>query len=148
MDFIAKHSGAGDPFASAGHAAEIGIGRFRDEIEFLRSSLTGRAKFDEPAYWRLHTEHISAYRPLPMGPRREPVPETTRIWFYLHDETRDWIQGRTQPTGPWDPQRPIPHAIDASLRLLKSVGLDPIRSAGFACDRTDLLRRYHAAAKA
>ncbi|MFA5943493.1 MAG: hypothetical protein WC876_03395 [Candidatus Thermoplasmatota archaeon] len=146
LDWVDANSGPCQIFNSPGHAAMLGIGRLQDELAFLASTCKENGvRFEWAAIKATYAAILGEYAPHPVGrPRKDAIAlNRRRPWMYLHRDVLQWINECTEEHGLFSASDPIPHAIEAGLRLLRSADTnDAVRSSRFAFDGVALWAHY------
>jgi hypothetical protein len=141
--FAKAELGPGRLASSISHYAELGIGLIQDEVALLQAWCKASGKrFDEKRYWRIHAAELEASVPRQGRPRKGDTTERVLISLYLDADMMDWIRKRAQPDGPFASHSPVPHAVEAGMRLMEQHATGRHRVARYGFDEDDLVKRY------
>jgi hypothetical protein len=133
-------------FVSQAHGFTTAVGRLRDEIAVLASwcARDGR-RLDWDAVRRTYADALAPYAP-PMGGRpRKGVEriETVRPHLILDSWVPEWAEANKGRL--FAEENPLGHALDAGVRLLRSVEVpSPVCTARFPFEEARLRERYEA----
>ncbi len=125
----------------------LGIGRFQDELAVLaRACKENGERFQWVTIKATYADVLGSYAQHRAGgrPRKDAVPlNRRRLGIYVHGDILSWVEQRTEENALFSTTDPVPHAIEAGLRLLRSAYTsDAVRSACFPFDADALWTRY------
>jgi hypothetical protein len=151
-DWVDANSGPGAIFSSPGHAAQLAVGRLKDELDYLAAQCKAqRLRFDWNAAKRAYADVLGEHVPTPQGRPRAGVVAVARRrrGLFVNRDILRWIDEVTEKHGFFHAAEPVPHAIESGLRLLRSAETDsPVRTARFPFDGAARWKAYADAAKA
>jgi hypothetical protein len=148
--WVDGRSGPEDVFGSPGHAAEVAIGRIRDELEELRRRCRDEGTtFSWLAARRVYADSLGAFVAVGMGPRPAGTRhvERRRKGMWVDIRSLDWVENTAAKHQFFHADESVPHAIETGWRILRAA--EPksgVRSEGFPLDREALWKSYKAAA--
>ena len=139
--WMRARTGAGDPFASEGHALEYCVARLRAEQEHVRSLCKDNGvPFDAAAFWRLYADDIAASKRMGRPKRDSEREDRERVTGGVEVGLVKWMDAACAPQGPFETAS---HLAETAVRHARSLDKGQVFVLeGFGFDGSALWKDY------